>query len=293
MSVLAIANQKGGVGKTTTAVNVGAALARDGARVLIVDADPQRNATSALGLVPPQPPTVYDLIIGSARLPACVRPTAVSGLAVVPATPDLAGAEVELASAPAREHRLTRALAGVAADFDYVLIDCPPALGLLTVNALTAADGALIPVQCEYLALEGLGHVITTIDLVRRTLNPRLHVIGVLLTMFDSRTNLSDAVAAEVRRHIPETFRTVIPRSVRLSEAPSYAQTIFQYAAGSPGAEAYARLAVELRQRLAPRQVGEGRAEASPGVPGPGPSAAPAPARPAAGPDPLTVGGNR
>ncbi|MEE9277732.1 MAG: ParA family protein [Dehalococcoidia bacterium] len=259
MTVLAIANQKGGVGKTTTAINLGAALARAGRRVLLIDCDPQRNSTSGLGLAGSAGPTVYDALAERALLRACARPTSEERLWLVPASPDLAGAEVELAAADAREVRLRRALADLRTAYDYVFIDCSPSLGLLTLNALTAADAALIPVQCEYLALEGLGQLHDTIKLVRRNLNPALTIAGLVLTMYDSRTNLTEAVAQEVRQHFPETFRTVIPRSVRLSEAPSFGKTIFQYADSSRGAEAYRALAAELLSRRAAPPAEPGR----------------------------------
>ena len=248
MAIWAIANQKGGVGKSTTGINLGAALARRGLRVLLVDSDPQSNATSGLGIRPGDTPTIYDLLLAAAPQPdAAILPTRQQGLHLIAATPALAGAEVELAGAPAREHRLQRALAGAAARFDQILIDCPPSLGLLTVNALCTADTVLVPVQCEYLALEGLGHLITTIDLVRRNLNPHLAVGAVLLTMFDGRTNLAQQVVDEVRQHFPETLQTVIPRSIRLGEAPSHGRTIFEYAPQSAGAVAYAQAAAELQ----------------------------------------------
>lgn len=248
MAVWAIANQKGGVGKSTTGINLGAALARLGLRVLLIDSDPQGNATSGLGIRPGDTPTIYDLLLASdPELDSAILPTRQHGLSLVGATPALAGAEVELVGAPEREYRLRRALAGSEARFDHVLIDCPPSLGLLTVNALCAAEAVLVPVQCEYLALEGLGHLVTTIDLVRRNLNPGLGVGAVLLTMFDGRTNLAQQVVDEVRRHFPQTLETVIPRSIRLSEAPSHGRTIFAYAPQSAGATAYECAAIELQ----------------------------------------------
>jgi len=248
MAVWAIANQKGGVGKSTTGINLGAALARLGLRVLLIDSDPQGNATSGLGIRPGDTPTVYDLLLADAPdLNTAILQTRQQGLSLIGATPALAGAEVELVGASEREYRLRRALAGVESQFDHVLIDCPPSLGLLTINALCAADAVFVPVQCEYLALEGLGHLVTTIDLVRRNLNQRLAIGGVLLTMFDGRTNLAQQVADEVRRHFPQTLETVIPRSIRLSEAPSHGRTIFEYAPQSTGAVAYSRAAAELQ----------------------------------------------
>ncbi|MDA8236989.1 MAG: AAA family ATPase [Chloroflexi bacterium] len=248
---LACANQKGGVGKTTTVVNVAAYLAHDGARVLVIDLDPQGNATSGLGS--PRPPagrSVYDALVNDAPLESLVGPTPVPGLDLVASSIALAGAEVELAGVPQRERRLARLLPPVAASYDHVFIDCPPSLGLLTVNALTAADGVLVPIQCEYYALEGLSQLIATIHLVRDHLNPALVVNGVVLTMYDARTNLSAEVASEVRRHLQDAvYETVVPRSVRLAEAPSHGLPIPQYAPESRGAAAYRALADELRGR--------------------------------------------
>ena len=250
MPVLAIANQKGGVGKTTTAVNLSAALAGAQRRVLLIDCDPQSNATSNLGETPGAAASIYDVFAERVSIRSCVRSTQVPGLSLVPSSPELAGGEIELATAQQREFRLRGAVAELADSYDYVLLDCSPSLGLLTLNALTAASGVLIPVQCEYMALEGLTHLTTTISLVQAQLNPALTVAGLILTMYDARTNLAQAVVEEVRGHFPATLRTVIPRSVRLSEAPSHGKTIFEYAPGSRGAEAYAQLAQELIARL-------------------------------------------
>jgi chromosome partitioning protein len=248
---IACANQKGGVGKTTTVVNLGSYLALLGERVLIVDLDPQGNATSGLGLDRTQiEGSVYDAVIDGAHLSGLTVPGPISGLHVVPSAIALAGAEVELAPIEGRERRLARLLAETAIEYDYVLVDCPPSLGLLTVNALTAADSVLIPLQCEYYALEGLTQLLATLDLIRDHLNPHLAIKGVVLTMSDGRTRLSADVAAEVRRHLGDrVFDTVIPRSVRLSEAPSHGVPISGYAPDSAGAVAYAALAAELRRR--------------------------------------------
>ncbi len=248
---IACANQKGGVGKTTTVVNLGSYLALAGERVLIVDLDPQGNATSGLGLDRTTiERSVYDAVIDGAHIAELTIPGPLEGLDVVPSAVALAGAEVELAPVEGRERRLARLLTAIANDYDYVLVDCPPSLGLLTVNALTAADSVLIPLQCEYYALEGLTQLLATLDLVRDHLNPSLALKGVVLTMFDGRTKLSADVAAEVRRHLGrQVFDTVIPRSVRLSEAPSHGQPISRYSPDSTGALAYAALAEELRVR--------------------------------------------
>ncbi|HEY2593482.1 MAG TPA: ParA family protein [Chloroflexota bacterium] len=250
MSVLAVANQKGGVGKTTTAVNVSAYLAL-GLRVLLVDLDPQANATSSLGLDPNGIElSTYDVLIGQSPLGEAVVSSGRQQLDLAPASRALAGAQVELVEMADRERRLALALDGVAASYDVVLVDTPPSLGILTLNALVAADLLLAPVQCEYLALEGVAQLMETIDLVRATLNPRLELLGMLMTMFDPRTRLSLQVVEEVRRHFPDkTFQTVIPRSVRLSEAPSYGKPVLEYEPTSRGASAYADLAQELIQR--------------------------------------------
>jgi chromosome partitioning protein len=248
---IACANQKGGVGKTTTVVNLGSYLALFGERVLIIDFDPQGNATSGLGFDRNSiDRSIYDAIVDGVSLRELTLPGPVDELDVVPSTIALAGAEVELAPIEGRERRLSRLLAEVEADYDYILIDCPPSLGLLTVNALTAADSVLIPLQCEYYALEGLTQLLATLDLIRDHLNPELDIKGVVLTMFDARTKLSADVANEVRRHLGDhVFKTVIPRNVRLSEAPSHGQPISRYAPDSTGALAYAALTNELRAR--------------------------------------------
>jgi chromosome partitioning protein len=250
--VYAIANQKGGVGKTTTAVNLGAYLSAAGKRVLLVDIDPQANATYHLGVDRKGlGHTVYNVLIDSVPTHQAIVITNQVRLDLLPATPALAGAQVELVGIMAREYRLDRALATVTGRYDYVLIDCPPSLGLLTINALAAAeDGVLIPVQCEYLALEGLGHLLQTVYMVRDNLHPGLAIAGVVLTMFDVRTNLARQVVDEVRRYFPAyVFQTVVPRSIRLGEAPSYGETILTYAPNTAGAEAYRTLADELMHR--------------------------------------------
>jgi len=247
---IACTNQKGGVGKTTTVVNLASYLALAGDRVLVIDLDPQGNATSGLGLDRSGSSSVYDAVMDDAALATLIVQTAVPGLDVVPSSIALAGAEVELAPLEQRERRLARLLLPIRDLYDHILLDCPPSLGLLTVNALTAADATLIPIQCEYYALEGLTQLLATIGLVRDHLNPGLEIDGAVLTMFDARTNLSADVANEVRAHLGDrVYRTVIPRSVRLSEAPSHGKPIHAYAPESRGAIAYRELAAEFRVR--------------------------------------------
>jgi chromosome partitioning protein len=248
---IACTNQKGGVGKTTTVVNLATYLALLGDRVLVIDLDPQGNATSGFGVDRASVDgSTYDALVGDRPLAALHVATPVAGLRLIPSAIELAGAEVELTGMEGRERRLGRAIRAEADSWDWILIDCPPSLGLLTVNALTAADAVLIPIQCEYYALEGLSQLIATVNLVRDHLHPELAIAGVLLTMFDSRTNLSTEVANEVKLHLRDAvYDTIIPRSVRLSEAPSHGLPIALYRPDSKGAEAYRRLADEVRAR--------------------------------------------
>ncbi|MBA2255101.1 MAG: ParA family protein [Chloroflexi bacterium] len=248
---IACANQKGGVGKTTTVVNLAAYLALEGQQVLVVDIDPQGNATSGLGHDKATVErSMYEALVGGSAARSLIVPTAIAGLSLIPASTDLAGLEIELVPLERRERRLRTVLEPLREEFDYVLFDCPPSVGLITINALTAADSVLIPLQCEYYALEGLSQLLATINLVRDHLNPSLRIKGVLLTMYDARTTLSADVSAEVRRHLGDrVFETRVPRSVRLSEAPSYGQPVALYSPGSKGAEAYRNAATELLRR--------------------------------------------
>ncbi len=246
--VIAVANQKGGVGKTTTTINLGASLAELGFRTLVVDLDPQANATTGLGIDPRNLETsMYDVMLREVPLEDCVEPSDVKNLFVAPSSLDLAGAEIELVPAFSREKKLRAAIETVVEDYDYVLVDCPPSLGLLTVNALSAAGEVLVPIQCEYYALEGLGQLLRNVDLVRKNLNPELELTTIVLVMYDARTKLAAQVAQEVRTHFGEKVcRQIIPRSVRLSEAPSFGQPINSFDRGSRGAIAYRELALEV-----------------------------------------------
>jgi len=251
MSILAVANQKGGVGKTTTAINLGAALAALEHRVLVIDCDPQGNATRGLGLVAEEP-TLYSVLSSGASLEEAIRPTRFPYLSIVPSNRDLVGIEVEFAHAEGWEARLRDAIAPVRERFPAIRLDCPPSLGHLTVSALAASDGVLVPLQCEYFALEGISELVATVRRVQGGMNPLLAIAGILLTMYDDRTNLSREVADEVRRHFGDrVYQTVVPRNVRLAEAPSHGQPILQYDIKSRGAEAYLALAREVLRRAA------------------------------------------
>jgi chromosome partitioning protein len=256
--IIAVVNQKGGVGKTTTAINLATALAAVQQRVLLVDLDPQGNASTGLGLTPEQRGVgTYDVVINEHDPAEAIVPSAVPGLSVMPANVHLAGAELELIDVERREYRLADPLQKVVSSFDYVLIDCPPALGLLTLNALIAADAVLVPLQCEFFALEGLSHLMRTIEMITKKFNPRLEIQGLVLTMYDKRNNLSDLVAADVRGYFgPKVYETVIPRNVKVSEAPSHGKPVLLYDMRCPGSQAYISLASEMLKRESARLTG-------------------------------------
>ena len=245
--IISVANQKGGVGKTTTTVNLSTILAKKGKKVLLIDTDPQGNATSGLGVEKEVEKSIYDVLVGDIEIEETLQDTAIKNLKVCPSNINLAGAEVELVTMMSREQRLKEKLTQAKEKFDYILIDCPPSLGLITLNAFTASDSVLIPIQCEYFALEGLGQLLNTIELVKKHLNKGLYIEGALLTMYDIRTNLSNQVVKEVKKHFGEkVYKTVIPRNVRLSEAPSYGMPITLYDPRSKGAKSYEKFAKEF-----------------------------------------------
>ena len=245
--IISVANQKGGVGKTTTTVNLSTILAKKGKKVLLIDTDPQGNATSGLGVSKDVELSVYDILIGDTEFDETLQETAIKNLKVCPSNISLAGAEVQLVSMMSREQRLKTKLDKIKDQYDYILIDCPPSLGLVTLNAFTASDSVLIPVQCEYFALEGLGQLLNTVNLVKKHLNKNLEIEGALLTMYDARTNLSNQVVKEVKKYFGDkVYKTVIPRNVRLSEAPSYGMPITEYDPRSKGAKSYMKFAKEF-----------------------------------------------
>ena len=249
---IAIVNQKGGVGKSTTAVNLGASIAEIGYKTLVVDVDPQGNASSGLGIEKDElDNTIYQVLIEELDACQAIRRTSYEGLSILPSNIELAGAEIELVSMISREGRLKRAISDIEDEYDFILFDCPPSLGLLTLNALTAADSLMVPIQCEYYALEGLGQLMQTVQLVQKNLNSKLTLEGVVLTMYDARTNLAQQVIEEVKKYFPEqVYDTVIPRNVRLSEAPSFGEPIINYASNSSGAKAYRKLAKEVSKNV-------------------------------------------
>ena len=248
--IISVANQKGGVGKTTTTVNLSTILAKKGKKVLLIDTDPQGNATSGLGVSKDVELSVYDILIGDTEFDETLQETAIKNLKVCPSNISLAGAEVQLVSMMSREQRLKTKLDKIKDQYDYILIDCPPSLGLITLNAFTASDSVLIPVQCEYFALEGLGQLMNTINIVKKHLNKEIYIEGAVLTMYDLRTNLANQVVKEVKRYFEnKVYKTVIPRNVKLSEAPSYGMPIITYDPKSKGAKAYDKLAKEFIKR--------------------------------------------
>jgi chromosome partitioning protein len=267
-TVIAIVNQKGGVGKTTTAISLSSSLALQGRSCLLIDLDPQGNATTGLGVSPENVKTIYDALLDETPAAEVIVPTSIEGLSLIPSSIDLAGAEIELVSTLARESRLRQALEPVSREYDYIFIDSPPSLGLLTINSLVAAERVIIPIQTEFYALTGVSQLIKTLSLVRRSLNPGIEVLGVLLTMFDARTKLSQEVSDELRRHFSgNIFSTIIPRNIRLTEAPSHGQPIGVYAADSRGAKAYFSLAQEVMRLLEPEEIDHGQTDAGPWLP--------------------------